>query len=329
MKKILVLGATSFAAKVFISTALTKGFQVHGISRSEEPPPVLNPYIHNINIKNYTHQKLHLISDTRQILASIDGFQPNYVVDFAGQGMVAESWKNPVLWFETNVISKLKIFEHLKSLASLEKYIRISTPEVYGSTEYKIIENRIYNPSTPYAISHATTDMSLNALYQTNNFPCIVARFANFYGEFQQLYRIIPKTILSGMTKQQMQMHGDGQSIRSFIHAEDVANGIISLISLGKIGEIYHFSTNEFISIKSLIETILNKLNVNFEDTVTATPDRKSKDLLYAMDSSKAIEELNWHPKISLDQGIEKTIKWCAENLVDLKKISWNYEHKN
>ena len=111
--------------------------------------------------------------------------------------MVAESWENPQDWIKTNITSKVELINFLLNKKFLKKYLRISTPEVYGSSSIKMKENKSYNPSTPYAVTHMTIDRYLQIYHEQFNFPSVILRFANFYGETQPLYRIIPKTIFA------------------------------------------------------------------------------------------------------------------------------------
>ena len=109
--------------------------------------------------------------------------------------MVAESWQYPYLTFNTNVLSKIKLYNFLNKQKFLKKYIKISTPEVFGSAKIKNSNFKNYNPSTPYALSHSTIEVYLNLLFKQFSFPVIISRFANFYGPYQKLYRVIPLAI--------------------------------------------------------------------------------------------------------------------------------------
>ena len=109
--------------------------------------------------------------------------------------MVAESWTEPAITFETNLISKIKLYDFLKEKKFLKKYIKISTPEIFGSALIKNSKYNLYNPSTPYALSHSSIEIYLKLLNKQFAFPFIISRFANFYGPYQKLYRLIPLAI--------------------------------------------------------------------------------------------------------------------------------------
>ncbi len=308
--------------------ALEKGFKVIGINRSLESHSCFYPYRKNQNKKNYKSYNLHLIQDNEKIILILEKEKPEYIVDFAGQGMVSESWGDPVLWFETNLISKIKIHEYLKNKNWLKKYIRISTPEVYGSNPNKVLESQSFNPTTPYAVSHAAIDMSLISYFKNYNFPCIIGRFANFYGPGQQIYRIIPKTILHAKSGNKLPLHGGGSSKRAFIFNTDVSNAINKLVISGKIGETYNFSPSRLITIKELVEKILNIMSVPYESIVENVKDRAGKDHSYYMNTKKVENLLNWRSLISLEDGIISTIQWVNDNYSILSNIPTTYQHK-
>lgn len=328
MKKILVLGCNSFAGAAFTDACLKKDFQVVGINRSEPTSKIFQPFLENSNIKNFTFIQANLNTDHEMILAAMDSFQPQYIVDFAGQGMVAESWDQPQQWYQTNIVSKSIIHRHLLDVNYLEFYLRISTPEVYGSSNNLIKETDSMNPSTPYAVSHMATDLSIQNFHNNFSFPILIGRFANFYGPHQQLYRIIPITISSILSGKKMNLHGGGASIRAFIHSEDVNNGIFKMISRGVSGEVYHFSPQDFISIKDLVMKICHQMDAKFEKVVKVSDDRVGKDFAYLMDSSKARDKLQWEPEVQLEHGISSTIVWMTENYDKIKLLPSHYIHK-
>lgn len=327
-KRIIILGSNSFAASALVTKLLESGAIVLGINRSPENHYIFRQHEWNFSSSNYKFLQADLNNNLSSITLSINEFAPNIVVDFAGQGMVAESWQNPEQWYLTNLVAKVRLHDVLRSLKTLDKYIRVSTPEVYGSSDKLISENNNYNPSTPYAVSHSAVDMSLATYYQRYNFPMIIARFANFYGPGQQLYRIIPRTIIYALLKKKLQLHGGGMAVRAFIYGTDVADAIIKTILLGKIGEIYHFSSDEFYTISDVVFNIAKKLNIDINDLVEITKDRPGKDHAYLMDSSKAKLQLDWIQKISLDEGIEETHKWILNNFNHIKTLPLEYLHK-
>ena len=198
---------------------------------------------------------------------------------------------------------------------------------MYGSYNQKIKENIKFNPSTPYAISRAAMDLHLLSLYKNFRLPIILTRTANIYGPGQQLYRIIPKTFICSKKKIKLNLHGGGNSIRSFIFMDDVSEATYILSLKGKIGETYHISNNEFISIKKLVLLISKMQNISFNKLCKTDVDRIGKDRAYKLNFDK-LKKLNWKPKVKLKDGLLMTQKWIETNLKFFMSKELHYKHK-
>ena len=241
--------------------------------------------------------------------------------------MVAESWINPSHWYQTNVVSQVKLHDYLRKQDCLEKYVHISTPEVYGSTGNWVEEGVIYNPSTPYATSRASCDMHLMNYYKAYDFPVVFTRAANVYGEGQQLYRIIPRTILSCIFDKKIVLHGGGTSERAFVHIEDVVKATMLIANKAESGTIWHISTGESVRIHELVKTIAEMMGKDFEEIATIGDERMGKDQSYLLNCEK-LRNLGWNEEIELKEGIKRTIEWAEENKEKLENMDWNYKHK-
>ena len=324
----LVLGSNAFSGASFVDSLLDQGFTVIGCSRSPEPHPAFLPYRWREGPQKFSFHQYDLNHDLDAIMALIHRTQPEYVVNFAAQSMVAESWKNPEHWFMTNVISTVRFHDQLRRCAFMKKYVHVTTPEVYGVTSVAIDENSPFNPSTPYAVSRAAADMSLKTFFAAYQFPVVFTRAANVFGPGQQLYRIIPRTIVFCKLGRKLQLHGGGHSERSFIHIRDVADATMRVMCDGRAGEAYHISTPRLISIRELVRLICSRLGVKFEDYVEVSEERLGKDAAYVLKSDKVRQQLGWRDQISLEQGIDETIAWVDRWMSDLKKQPFDYLHK-
>lgn len=328
MTKILVLGSNSFGGSWFVDRALREGADVVGASRSPEPLDLFLPYRDNPAAGRFVFHRLDINHDIERLIELVDGMRPDYVVDFAAQSMVAQSWRWPEHWYQTNVVAKVRLHNALKDRPFVKRYVRVSTPEVYGDCANLIDESAPFNPTTPYAVSQAATDMSLSAFHRQYGFPVVVTRFANFYGPCQQLYRIVPKTILCALTGSTLPLHGGGHSVRAFIHGADVADGLYRAMMDGRDGETYHFSPSDFIEIRGLVAMIADRLGVPMERFVQVADDRPGKDQAYLMDSGKARRELGWEPRHSLEDGVAATAAWVRANLDVMATLPQDYIHK-
>ncbi|MBB1433499.1 GDP-mannose 4,6-dehydratase [Pseudoalteromonas sp. SG43-6] len=325
---ILVLGSNSFSGASFCAHMLKNDQQIVAVSRSSEPNSALLPYSWQKNADKLQFSQLDINHHLQKIIDIVKQKKIKKIYNFAAQSMVDQSWQHPEHWFMTNTVSTIKLHNSLRQLDFLEKYIHISTPEVYGSCNGLVPEHTNYQPSTPYAVSRAAADMSLHTFADVYNFPVVFTRAANVYGEGQQLYRIIPRTILYALLGKKLQLHGGGHSTRSFIHIDDVSSATQLIGEKGKNGDIYHISTDKMISIRVLVETICNMLKLPFEQVCQSTEDRLGKDAAYLLDTKKIRSELNWQDSISLENGLERTIYWMKQNLDVLAKQEHDYIHK-
>ncbi len=335
--KFLVIGSNSFSGSHFVAEALRCGHQVWGVSRSPEPDSVFLPYRWSdqstgqplAHTDNFAFEAVDLNTQLDRLLQLIDRVQPAFVVNFAAQGMVAESWLKPTHWYNTNVVSQVALHDALRQRAFLEKYVHVTTPEVYGSTDGGWIkEHNYFAPSTPYAVSRAACDLHLHSFHKAYGFPVVFTRAANVYGPGQQLYRIIPRAMLSARTGRTMQLHGGGHSERSFIHIQDVVRATLQLALEADLGTTWHLSTPESISIRSLVKTICELCGARFVTVVEDSVDRLGKDQSYLLDSTAIRECFGWVDQISLDAGITETLAWVDSHLEQLKTLPWTYQHK-
>ena len=326
--KYLVIGSNSFSGSHFTQYLISKKESVFGISRSKEPNKVFLPYKWNNPKKKFRFFKLNINTQLNLLVKLIRRFKPQYIINFAAQGMVAQSWYSPTDWYQTNLLGQVRLHEKIRKIKSIKKYIHITTPEVYGNTAKWTKENFEFKPSTPYAISRAACDFHLMSFYKNYNFPVIFTRASNVSGPGQQLYRIVPKAILSARLKKKINLHGGGLSKRSFIYIDDVCDAIYKIIKKGNIGETYHISTKKIISIKELVRKICIMTSTKFNDLAKVSKDRKGKDYAYLLNTSKLRKKLNWKDRVSLDEGIKKTLYWIDQKLDYLKKLPRDYKHK-
>ncbi|MCP9775665.1 NAD(P)-dependent oxidoreductase [Cyanobium sp. WAJ14-Wanaka] len=336
-KKILVIGSNSFSGSHFVAEALRGGHQVWATSRSRELDPVFLPYLWLdpargeplANQANFSFQAIDLNSQLSQLLELVDRVQPSHVVNFAAQGMVAESWFNPTHWYRTNVVSQVALHDALRQRPFLEKYLHVTTPEVYGSTDGGWIrEHNQFAPSTPYAVSRAACDLHLHSFQKAYGFPVVFTRAANVYGPGQQLYRIIPRALLSARTGKPMQLHGGGYSERCFIHISDVVRATLQLALEAEPGSTWHLSTQEPISIRDLVERICQRCGVAFDSVVEESGERLGKDQSYLLDSTAIREKFGWSDQVRLDEGFSETLAWVDSHLDQLQTLPWTYQHK-
>jgi dTDP-glucose 4,6-dehydratase len=327
--RILVAGGNSFSGSNFAAEMLHKGYEVLSISRSERVSNIFLPENWAFKDKiEVPFEQIDLNACDEKLRDILNDFKPELVVNFAAQGMVAESWERPLDWYKTNVLSQINFHDALRECTNLKRYIHVTTPEVYGSTDGWTKESFIFRPSTPYAASRAACDMHLLTYFQGHNFPVLFTRAANVYGAGQQLYRIIPRAIIAALTGKKLDLHGGGQSKRSFIHIKDVVRATHKIASLGEVGQSYHISTNNLMSISSIVEQVAKLYGLTLSDICTIGPERLGKDHSYMLDSSKLRSSLGWKENVSFLDGLLEVKEWIETNLTEIKTMSLSYQHK-
>ena len=255
--------------------------------------------------------------------------RPDYIVNFAAQGMVAQSWESPEQWFRTNCLAVMNLANRLTAEKYLKRYIQISSPEVYGACNNVTESSARLKPSTPYAASKACGDISLYPFFVNRGLPLVYTRATNVYGPYQQLYRIIPRTVLFVKMGIKIQLQGGGKAVKSYIHIKDVCDATLRIARNGHNGEVYHISPDgSGISVYDLVKFICTKLDKDIMECVEMTDDRIGQDSVYVIDSKKIRQELSWRPRTSLSEGLEEVIAWIDEYYDDLIKAPMNYIHK-
>ncbi len=313
-QKILVIGSNSFSGSDFIDLLLTDPQKrVVGISRSPEKEDLFLAYKRKKS-PQFSFQQIDMNKDMLKLKKLLDEFQPAFIVNFAAQSEVGPSWKTPWDWFQTNTVSLSYLLDHLKDAKYLKRYVHISSPEVYGSCQGIVREDAPLNPSTPYAASKAAADLLLATYVKNFNFPLSTVRATNVYGAHQQLFKIIPRTIINLKSGKIQELHGGGKAVKSYIHIRDISAGELLVMEQGKTGEIYHFSPDAGIAVRDVVKKICERMGKDFKAVTKEVNERLGQDNAYVIDSSMARRELGWAPKISFDQGLEEVIDWVDEN---------------
>jgi dTDP-glucose 4,6-dehydratase len=328
MKKILVIGSNSFSGSDFIDLLLDDhGNEVIGLSRSPEKTALFLPY-QKRKAANFKFFQLDLNTQMPRILDLADDFKPEWIVNFATQSEVAPSWENPEHWFQTNGASFAALAGHLRKQNYLKRYLHISTPEVYGSCRGSVSEDAPLNPSTPYAVSRAAQDMLLKIFHQRFGFPVVSVRSANVYGACQQLWKIIPRTVVYLKLGRRIELHGGGLASRSFIHIRDVSRGELSALGKGTIGEIYHLATEKYHTIAEVVKLVCDAMHRDFAASTVSVGDRPGQDSAYTLSIQKAKKDLGWEPQIALREGILQVMEWVERNWDEIKNAPLEYAHK-
>jgi dTDP-glucose 4,6-dehydratase len=253
------------------------------------------------------------ITDAATVKQAMEGIDT--VVHFAAESHVDRSVLGPAAFVQTNVVGTLVLLEAARD-AQVKRFHHISTDEVFGSLELdtpeKFSETTPYNPHSPYAASKAGSDHIVRAFHTTYGLPITISNCSNNYGPMQYAEKFIPVMILKAMHNEPLPVYGDGKNVRDWIHAEDHCHGIDLIIQKGNVGETYCLGGNAERANIEVAKAILSQLGKP-ESLLTFVKDRPGHDRRYAIDSTKAEQELGWTRKYTFETGLASTIAWYQE----------------
>ena len=218
-----------------------------------------------------------------------------------------------------------RLAEELMSRKFLQNFIQIGTSEMYGSVVHATKESEPIKPTSPYAASKVAFDMYLESIHKFMDFPMNIVRPSNAYCPGQLLHRVIPKTVLCGLTGRILPLHGGGRAEKSYIHARDLARAIFLISESSKLGEIYNVGPAQPTSIKEVVERTALALGVAFENLCEISDDRLGQDSRYWLDSSKIKNDLGWSPEITWEVGLNEMVEWGKKYLPEIRNLSSDY----
>lgn len=241
--------------------------------------------------------------------------KPDVVVNFAAETHVDNSIASPLAFTPTNINGTQNLLE-LSLEYGVEKFIQISTDEVYGHlgpNDPSFTELTPLSPRSPYSATKASADLIVQAYHETYGMHTCITRCSNNFGPNQHVEKLVPKIISNALQDKKIPIYGQGKNVRDWIYVEDHIDGINSVINHGKPGNIYNFGGNnseiENIEMCKRILKILGKP----EELIEYVEDRKGHDFRYSIDYKKAKNELGWEPKWDFSDALLKTINFYKE----------------
>ena len=242
----------------------------------------------------------------------------NGVIHFAAESHVDNSIKNPFIFTHTNVIGTHTLLEVAKNMwgeGSKNKFVHISTDEVYGSLKDDgyFTEKSPIKPSSPYSASKASSDLIAFAYKETYKMNINVTNCSNNYGPYQHNEKLIPHMIKLALKDEKLPVYGTGKNIRDWLYVEDHCEAIDIVFHNGISGERYNIGGHNEKRNIDIVKLILKHLGKS-EDLIEYVEDRKGHDYRYAIDPTKIKTELNWEPHTKFEDGIIKTIDWYLAN---------------
>lgn len=234
------------------------------------------------------------------------------VVNFAAETHVDRSITDPSIFVKTDVLGTYNLLECVRKY-DVEKYLQISTDEVYGSIDNgSFTEESNLDPSSPYSASKAGGDVLVNSYFKTYGTPVLITRSSNNYGPYQYPEKLIPLFIINAMQDKPLPVYGKGENVRDWIYVMDNCKGIDTVLNKGKLGEVYNIGGGNEKSNIEITHMILDLLGKP-ESLITYVEDRLGHDLRYSLDSTKT-KKLGWKPEWDFEEGLKQTVGWYKKN---------------
>ena len=297
--------------------------KVIGIGRNPLRP---EPFSLNIEKRrNFRYHAYHITYEMDSVLEVLDKEKPQVIINYAAQGEGAVSWKKSWRFFETNSMALAKLSEELMSRDYLERFIQIGTSELYGSVDFAATETTPIQTTSPYAASKAAFDMYLISVHRFLKFPMNIIRPSNAYCPGQLLHRVIPKTVICGLTGQKLPLQGGGRAEKSYIHARDLARAILLVSEKAPLGAVYNAGPKDPTSIRRVVELTAQALGMPFEQICEVTGDRLGQDSRYWLDSSAIRKDVGWEPAIGWEEGLSEMVDWGRKYLDRLRDWPMDY----
>ena len=265
---------------------------------------------HNIpdDVKFYTTD----IADEHNCEFIFKKHKPSTIFHFAAESHVDNSIKDCSEFIHTNVLGTVNLL-NLSLKYEVQKFIHISTDEVYGSIDIgHFTEKSNYSPRNPYSASKAASDHFVMAYHNTHSLPVVITNCSNNYGPRQYTEKLIPKVITNLLQGKKIPVYGDGKQVRDWLYVQDHCEALIEVWIKGKIGQKYNIGGETEIYNIDLIHMIMEHMNIK-QNMIEYVKDRPGHDLRYSTDITKIKNELNWSPRFNIDIGISKTIDWYTK----------------
>ena len=310
MRNILVTGGAGFIGSNFVRMVLDEQAEAKVVNLDSLT------YAGNLeNLKGYMDHPRHTfvkgdICDAERVTRIIDEHGVDAIINFAAESHVDRSLVEPGVFIETNVKGTLTLLK-LALEKKLERFVQISTDEVYGSLgpEGFFTEMTPLSPNSPYSASKASADMLVQAFGHSWGLRYNITRCSNNYGPYQFPEKMIPLMINNALNDKELPVYGDGLYVRDWLYVYDHCTAVWKVLTEGKPNTVYNIGGNNEKTNLEVVGLILKRLNKP-ESLIRHVKDRPGHDRRYAIDSSKIMSELAWKPSVSFEEGIAQTIDW-------------------
>jgi dTDP-glucose 4,6-dehydratase len=333
--KILITGGAGFIGSAVVRQVVQRGWQAVN----------LDVLAYSANLENvegvadhpsYAFEQVD-ICDRPAVEAAFEKHQPDAVMHLAAESHVDRSLEGPLDFVRTNIVGTAVMLEVARDYwaklpeprKSAFRFHHVSTDEVFGALgeDGEFTEETPYDPTSPYSASKASADHLVRAWGRTFGLPVVITNCSNNYGPFQFPEKLIPTVITRAMEGKSIPVYGDGRQVRDWLHVEDHADALLTVLEKGQLNETYCIggdADHRNIEVVRMICAELDKVapaNTPHADKIAFVTDRPAHDFRYAIDASKIERELGWKPRTGLDAGLAETVRWYVENYGWVERI--------
>ena len=327
--KLLITGGAGFIGSAVVRLAVTRGHQVvnldaltYAANLANVAPVAGNPL--------YTFVKAD-VRNRAALDAAFAEHRPDVVLHLAAESHVDRSIDGPADFVDTNITGTYNILEaarkywHDSGRPDLFRFHHVSTDEVFGSLPadpaVQFTEATAYAPRSPYSASKAASDHLVRAWYETYGLPVVLSNCSNNYGPYHFPEKLIPVVILNALAGRPLPIYGDGRNIRDWLYVEDHAEALLLVASRGQLGRSYNIGGENERTNLQVVQTIcgiLDRLRPRegggYADLITFVTDRPGHDARYAINPTRIRTELGWRPRVTVEEGLERTVRWYLDN---------------
>jgi len=327
--KLLVTGGAGFIGSAVVRLAVQRGHEVVNLDALTYAACLQNvAAIADSALYAFEHADIRDRAALDRILAA---HRPDAVMHLAAESHVDRSIDGPGDCIDTNITGTFNMLEAARKYWLAQgrpegfRFHHISTDEVFGSLPsdplVKFTETTAYDPRSPYSASKAASDHLVRAWHETYGLPVVLSNCSNNYGPYHFPEKLIPVVILNAIAGKPLPIYGDGSNVRDWLYVEDHADALLLVVRQGQVGRSYNIGGENERTNLQLVQTIcaiLDQLRPRETganaDLITFVTDRPGHDARYAIDPSRIRTELGWRPSVSVEEGLERTVRWYLEN---------------
>jgi dTDP-glucose 4,6-dehydratase len=324
--KLLVTGGAGFIGSAVVRLAVARGHHVVNLDALTYAA-CLDNVASVADSPNYVFERAD-IRDRAALDHIFATHVPDAVMHLAAESHVDRSIDGPSDFIETNITGTFHMLEaaraHWMSRNKPEgfRFHHISTDEVFGTLGEtgQFTEDTPYAPNSPYSASKAASDHLVRAWAETYGLPVVLSNCSNNYGPYHFPEKLVPVVILNALAGKPIPIYGKGENVRDWLYVEDHADALLTVLQNGENGRSYNIGGENEVRNIDLVRMICDHLDkmrptaTPYADLITYVTDRPGHDARYAINPERISTELGWRPSVTLEQGLEKTVRWYLDN---------------